>query len=104
MVKSRFQWRRWIPRPGFVSVTIVMPMMLLLGLLFVTGADFMWGIEGGELHTVPIPEVPLAGWLLILVALDPLMPPVVRHKIKKGIRLLGRRIRKYYKAPSIGER
>ena len=101
MIK-RFRRKRWVPRLSFTSVTIVMPMMLLVGLLFITGTDFVWGIEGGELHIIPIPKVPLVGWLLILVALDPLIPPIVRHKIKKKVRLLSRYIKEYFKAPTIG--
>jgi len=74
-MKNKKRIKRWFPN---VSV------MVMLGLLFITGQSIVLGIEGSELHTIPIPQVPIAGWLLVYLALEQLLPPVIRRRINLG--------------------
>jgi len=53
-----------------------------------TGKSFVFGVEGGEIHTVPIPKVPIAGWVLVYLALSQFLPPVIQRRIDSASKLL----------------
>ena len=76
--------KRWIPNLSFMDMAVHIPVMLMCGLLFITGQSIVFGIEGGELHTIPFPKIPIAGWLLIYLSLEQLLPPVIRRRINLG--------------------
>jgi len=83
-MKNNKRIKRWIPNLSFMDMTVNIPVMVMCGLLFIVGQSIVFGIEGGELHTIPIPKVPIAGWLLIYLALEQCLPPVIRRRINIG--------------------
>ncbi len=83
-MKNKRRIKRWIPNVSFMEITIHTPLMLALGLLFIAGKGFVFGIDGGELHTIPLPKVPILGWLLVYLTLERLLPPVIRRRINLG--------------------
>ena len=80
-MKHRKRIKRWFPNVSFMDITVNIPVMVMLGLLFITGQSIVFGVEGGELQTIPIPKVPIAGWLLVYLALEQLLPPVIKRRI-----------------------
>lgn len=76
--------KRWIPNLSFMDIAVHIPVMVMFGLLFITGQSIVLGIEGSELHTIPIPKVPIAGWFLVYLALERLLPPVIQRRINLG--------------------
>ena len=84
--------KRWIPNLSFIDMTVHIPVMVMCGLLFIVGQNIAFGFERGELLTLSIPKVPIAGWLLIYLALEQCLPPVIRRRINLG-KFLADRIR-----------
>ena len=82
MAKRRI--KRWLPNVSFMEVTVHIPIMVMFGLLFIAEKGVVFGIEGGVLHTIPLPKVPILGWLLIYLALERLLPPVIQRRINLG--------------------
>lgn len=91
-MKNGRRIKRWIPHLSFMDVTVRIPAMVVGGLLFITGQSVVFGIEGSGLHTIPIPKVPIVGWLLVYLALEQLLPPVIRRRINLG-KFLANRIK-----------
>ena len=80
-MKNTKRIKRWIPNISFMDATINIPLMIMVGLLFIINRGIVFGIEGGEIITLPIPKVPILGWLLIYLALERLLPPVIRKRL-----------------------
>lgn len=98
-MKNNRRIKRWFPDVSFMDVTFHIPVMMMIGLLFITGQSIVLGIEGGELHTIAIPKVPIAGWVLIYLSLERLLPPVIKRRISlsKVLANMVKRFVKYYK-------
>ena len=98
-MKSNKRIKRWVPNISFMAATVNIPVLLMCGLLFIVGQNIVFGVEGGELQTIPFPKVPIAGWLLIYLALEQLLPPVIRRRVSlsRALANIVRRFIKYYK-------
>ena len=104
-MKNTRRIKRWIPSVSFMDVAVHIPLLLMGGLLFMVGQNVVFGIEGSELHRSPFPKVPVAGWVLVYLALERLLPPVIRRRIDLGKKVVMNKIIgiiKGYKSQALG--
>ena len=73
------------------ELTFIWP--LLIGLLFLLGRGIVFGAEGAEPTTIPVPQSTIVGWLFIYLSLLWALPPWVVARIVKTIK----RLIKYFK-------
>ena len=57
---------------------ISIPFFLLISLLLFTGSTFIFGIKDTELTEIIFPSSPFAGFIVLWIALDPLLPKRLR--------------------------
>ena len=64
---------------------------MFFGLLFVIGKGLIVGVEGNEVTTIPIPQVPELGYAMIVIAIFWALPPWI---LARGSRILRRILRR----------
>lgn len=73
------------------ELTFVFP--LFVGLLFLLGKGFIFGLEGAEPILIPIPQNVFVGWLFISLAILWVFPPWMVARITRTIKNIIRYIR-----------
>jgi hypothetical protein len=89
MIKLKGKRRiiRWIPGYGitFMEGVVTLPLIILIAMLFLTGLDFKFGVEGSEIHTIPFPKSPVLGYCLVYIVFYKLLPLAIKHRMNRGI-------------------
>ncbi len=93
---GEYRLKRWLPRISFLDATVGIPGMLVLSLLFLTGQDLVWGLEDGELHTLPFPKVPAFAYVLFFGVLLRFLPPATTIRLNRLMRYWKRRLRAWW--------
>ncbi len=88
--------RRWWPAIAFardpVAVNVGAVALMVFGLFYATGATLVYGVEGGEMHSVSIARLLILGWLFLYLGAQPFFPVVVRRRLSQVVSAMPARI------------
>jgi len=98
--KVKSSWKEWLPDVSYVETIFNIPLMIVVGLGLVAGATFVFGVKGMELREIMLPKVPIAGWIVVIMALSKFLPR--KWKLKPDWKFIIKRIKNAIFGEKIG--